>query len=193
MGTDRADHVLDAIDGALADYMSPDAMRWAPEAAAAAEDAADLDAEVWETRYADDGVGFVTWPTGRTVSGEVYVAPVDTPVLGEGWVSVGFTSDDGGYMYTPPPFRGPDLRCLVMDEAQAQRMRASMQQVGESVRQMVRQMVPPLAKLGRAFREAGLIEDPTATDEDPRERALRAARNRSTGPARDPFRHRGNR
>lgn len=64
--------------------------------------------------------------------------------------------------------------------------------VARMVRHMRDDIIPAMDRLGERLQAIGVaFRDVEPGTEDPRERALRARRTRSTGPSRNPFTHRG--
>ena len=179
--SDDADHVVEAIDNALRDWsVSGDAMRHAPDA----------------PRVKVPPVPRVPVPNIRTD------LLCDLVLFGNAYVD-----EATGRRIDPLSVvrRGPSVHDSggAIDIARSIRAIPPLPSVGrihEAMQQMARDMVPAMqgfaATMRRfedAARAAGVIPEAPPADLDPRERALRARRNRNTGPARDPFIHRGNR
>jgi hypothetical protein len=217
----RTEHVLDTIDGALADYdLGPDAMRWSPDPPEEPEHPAPwvLPVRAWRDAMRE-AMALPLDPDG--ILAGLSESARDLVVFGHAY------ADADGNRIDPTTVvrtvRGPRPSFTVVDEADlARRMRATggaawhhSDHNPPSVRRLdpatFRVLADPdvaiaAARALRTVRErmAHLTDTMTRVGEafadltehepsDPRERALWLRQNRNTGPTKNPHRHRGTR
>jgi hypothetical protein len=206
-GRSDVDGVLEAIDNALWDWTeSPDAMtvRYGDGVGAPGISAAPPERHVadWLIVYGEDGppdpyrgirlVESPAVPPGQAYIGPIGADPTDWP--GE-WQNIGYATDGFSFGFdTGPAEDEPLLRSVGMYQfmsASWDNPRVSTVLLDEVDRAFQRAIRASLeAAFGPSLPEPDEPE-PDEPEPTPRERALAARRNRNTGPARNPHRHRG--
>lgn len=174
MSEDRTDHVIEAIDGALADFTSPDAMRWSPD-----PDHAEPTRPTFRRYHAAVSErGFRGPRLSMMIMDEAagpLLHPRDHADLAR------WSSDHAAF---PVTF---DMPATALNDETAAALRRASERAGEVFAEFARHVSDTYAKVRVVMdRIAPPESDPPPLD--PRERALWARRNRNTGPARDPYR-----